>query len=373
MHADRSPPFTPLVESLPATIPFTGPETIERRIGRPFRARIGANESAFGMSPRAAEAVAEACARGAWYGDPECFDLRRRLAEVHGVEIDEICVAAGIDELLGLVVRLVCLPATPIVTSDGAYPTFNYHIAGFAGRRIAVPYKDDREDPDALSAAVHDHGSPLVYLSNPDNPMGTWHDSRTIARFVASLPERTLVVLDEAYADFAPADAIPPIDTSDQRVLRMRTFSKAHGLAGLRIGYVIASRTVIAALGKIRNHFAVNRLAQAAAMASLADQAFAGQVRGAVDAGRADYMRMAEAWGLRALSSATNFVTIDVGGAARATAILQALERRGVFIRRPGGAPLNRCIRISIGRPEEREWLEQAMPEVLAEVAQPDN
>lgn len=368
MTANQELPFTSLVNSLPATIPFTGPETIERRLGRTFKARIGANESAFGMSPNAAEAVAAECARGSWYGDPECFELREQLAAHHGVAKEEICVAAGIDEILGLVVRLVCTPGTPIVTSDGAYPTFNYHIAGFGGRRIAVPYNDDFEDPDALIQAAREYNAPLVYISNPDNPMGTWLAARTISRFIAELPETTLIILDEAYADFAPSDSIPAIDTSDPRVLRMRTFSKAHGLAGLRIGYVIANRAVIVALGKIRNHFGVNRLAQVAAMASLADSNFAKHVRASVNEGRADYMRMAEIWGLRPLPSATNFVTIDVGGAERAVSVLKALERHGIFIRMPGVAPLNRCIRLSIGRPEERALLEETMPQVLAEV-----
>lgn len=358
--------LTQLIDGLPAAIPFVGPETIERRMGHRFQARLGANESAFGMSPKARAAIAAACEVGAWYGDPECFEVRQKLALRHRVEIDEICVAAGIDELLGLAVRLVCTAGTPIVTSDGAYPTLNYHIAGFGGERIAVPYKDDREDLQGLADAANKRQAALVYLANPDNPMGSWHNRQSIVDFLANLPEQALVLLDEAYVEFAPSDAVPPIDTADPRVMRLRTFSKAHGMAGLRIGYVIAHKRLIEALGKIRNHFAVNRLAQVAALASLDDTAFIDKVQAQVAEGRRDYARMAAEWGFEALPSATNFVAVDVGGADRARKILQALEARGVFIRMPGVAPLNRCIRLSVGNADERQLLASAMNDILA-------
>lgn len=361
-------PLTQLIQALPAAIPFVGPETIERRLERPFQARMGANESAFGMSPIAANAIAAACSDGAWYGDPECYALRAQLAVEHGVAMDEICVAAGIDELLGLAVRLVCQPGTAIVTSDGAYPTLNYHIAGFGGERVAVAYRDDHEDLEGLADAVRTHRAALVYLANPDNPMGSWHSAAAVRQFIASLPDDVLIILDEAYVEFAPQDAIPPLDMSDPRVMRMRTFSKAHGLAGLRIGYVLGHRQLIQALGKIRNHFGVNRLAQAAALASLGDKAFIEGVCEAVREGRDAYGLLAQDWGFQALPSATNFVAIDVGSPELSRAILQGLEARGVFIRMPGVAPLNRCIRISVGNADERDLLATAMAEILPQL-----
>ena len=147
------PRLTDLVQGLPATIPFVGPEALERRRGRLFELRLGANESAFGLSPLAAEAIRRELARAAWYGDPEAFELRERLAGLHRVGLDEIVVGAGIDELLGVLVRAVTGPGDPVVTSAGAYPTFNYHVAGFGGRLVAVPYRDDHEDLDGLAAA----------------------------------------------------------------------------------------------------------------------------------------------------------------------------------------------------------------------------
>jgi histidinol-phosphate aminotransferase len=168
-----SPRYTPLVASLPATVPFVGPETQERARGQPFRARIGANESVFGPSPQAIVAMRQA-AEDVWrYCDPENHDLRHALAAHHRVAAANIVVGEGIDGLLGNLVRLLVEPGTPVVTSLGAYPTFNYHVTGFGGRLVSVPYRGDREDPDALLAAARRKRAPLIYLANPDNPMGS--------------------------------------------------------------------------------------------------------------------------------------------------------------------------------------------------------
>ena len=354
----QHPRFTGLVQGLPATIPFVGPEALERRGGRRFELRLGANESAFGISPSALEAISRELARAAWYGDPEAFELRERLAGLHGVGTGEIVVGAGIDELLGVLVRAVVEPGDPVVTSAGAYPTFNYHVAGFGGRLVEVPYRDDHEDLDGLAAAVRREGARLVYLANPDNPMGTWHGAAAIGRFLAELPPDAMLLLDEAYIEFAPSDAAPPIATDDPRVVRLRTFSKAHGMAGLRIGYAIAHAGMIGALGRIRNHFGVNRLAQAAAMASLDDPAFVAGVVAEVARGREEYAALATELGFVPLPSATNFVALDVDpegrGPGHSRALLDALATVGVFIRRPHVAPLDRCIRVSVGTAGER-------------------
>lgn len=365
---EKKLPFTAIVNALPASTPFVGPEALERQRGGTFSLRIGANESNFGVSPRAAEAMQQAISQTSWYGDPENYDLRAALAEHHRVSMDEICVAAGIDELLGLMVRLVTEPGTPIVTSLGGYPTFNYHVAGFGGQLHTVPYRNDHEDIDGLAEAANRLQAPLVYFANPDNPMGTWHKSEAIVNFISQLAENTLLILDEAYIEFAPAEAVVPIDTSRPNIVHMRTFSKAHGMAGARVGYAIANRELIIGLNKIRNQFAVNRIAQAGALASLQDQAFVNSVIQAVDAGRRDYYQLAQELDLKALPSATNFVAIDVGGGERARRLLQLMNDRGVFIRMPGVAPLDRCIRVTVGKPDERQLFAKAFREALPEL-----
>ena len=180
----ESLPLTRIVAGLPPMIPFVGPETLERRIGRPFDVRVGANESAFGISPKAREAMRGAVECVAWYNDPDNFDLRTALSARHGVELDEICVSAGIDDLLGLIVRIFVEAGAPVVVSQGSYPTFAFHVNGFGGRAELVPYMDDRVDLDGLAARVVETGAHVVYLANPDNPMGTWHDAEEVARFL---------------------------------------------------------------------------------------------------------------------------------------------------------------------------------------------
>jgi histidinol-phosphate aminotransferase len=361
------PPYTKLVLGLPATVPFVGPETQERARGRPFRARIGANESVFGPSPRAIEAMRAAASEVWMYGDPENHDLKQVIAEQHGVAPGNVVVGPGIDGLLGYSVRMLVEPGRPVVTSAGAYPTFNYHVAGFGGRLVAVPYRDDREDPEALLDARQRERAPLVFLANPDNPMGTWWDAATIRSMIDRLPGGCVLLLDEAYSEFAPEDALPPLDVSDPRVLRLRTFSKAHGLAGLRVAYALGEAGLIGSFDKIRNHFAVNRMAQAAALASLDDRDHLARVRALVAAARERIAAIARANGLESLPSATNFVAVDCGGdGAFARRVLQGLIERDVFVRMPGVAPLDRCIRISAGLSPDLDLLEQMLPEALA-------
>lgn len=307
-------------------------------------------------------------ASSAWmYGDPESHDLRHALADALGISPREIVVGEGIDGLLGYVVRLFAGPGDTVVTSDGAYPTFNYHVAGYGAALVKVPYVNDAEDTDSLLEAAHKHGAKLIYLANPDNPMGSWHDAGTLQTMIDRLPDACLLVLDEAYVEFAPKTAILPIDTTDPRVLRFRTFSKAYGLAGMRVGYALGHADLIRSFEKIRNHFGMSRVSQAAALAALNDPAWLTEVCGRVEAGRARLTGIATANGLTALPSATNFVTIDCGAdGAFATSVLNALVAHGIFVRMPFAVPGNRCIRVSVGHPEDLDRLEALLPRALS-------
>ncbi|PZQ46143.1 MAG: pyridoxal phosphate-dependent aminotransferase [Rhodovulum sulfidophilum] len=358
--------LTPLAASLPASVPFVGPEARERARGAVFRARLGANESVFGPSPRAVAAMAEAAALAWRYGDPEAHDLRAAIAAHHGVTPAHVMPGQGIDGLLGSLVRLLVAPGTPVVTSRGAYPTFNYHVTGFGGVLHMAPYRDDAEDPEALLALVRETGAPLVYLANPDNPMGSWLDAARITELVAGLPEDCVLVLDEAYADFAPEEAVPVLDADEPRVIRMRTFSKAHGLAGLRVGYALGNPALIAAFDRVRDHFGLGIIAQAGALAALRDRDWLASVVGRVAAARARIGQIAAANGLRALPSATNFVAVDCGRDGDfARGVLDGLIERGIFVRMPFVAPQDRCVRISAGTEADLDLLAQALPRAL--------
>ena len=361
------PRYTPLVASLPATVPFVGPETQERARGHVFAARLGANESVFGPSPKAIEAMAQA-AKDVWkYGDPENHELKHALAIHHGVDAGNIVIGEGIDALLGYLVRMLIDSDRTVVTSLGAYPTFNFHVAGFGGRLCTVPYRDDAEDPDALLAMARKEDAGLIYFANPDNPMGTWHSAQRVQDLIARLPTDTLLCLDEAYVEFAPHDVAPPIDVENPQVIRFRTFSKAYGMAGARVGYGIAEKELATAFNKVRNHFGVNRIAQAGAIAALADQAWLASVRDNVIEARERIASIAYANGLSPLKSATNFVAIDCGkDGAHARAILDGLVDRGIFVRMPFVSPQDRCIRVSAGTQEDLDLFERTLPQVLA-------
>lgn len=361
------PALTALAEQLPATVPFVGPEAQERASGRPFLARIGANENGFGPSPKAIAAM-RAAADDVWkYGDPENYDLRQALAANHGVQADNIAVGGGVDGLLGLIVRLFVEPGQPVIVSLGGYPTFNYHVVGFGGRLVSVPYRDDRENLDGLLEAVRRESAPLMYLANPDNPMGTWWEAHEITRLIEALPPTTMLVLDEAYGETAPASAIPPLDISRPNVLRMRTFSKAYGLAGMRCGYAIGEKEMIRAFDKVRDHFGMCRMTQAAALAALADKEYLAQVVEQVASARNSIAAAASENSLSVIPSATNFVAVDCGGdGAFATVVLQELIKRDIFVRKPAAPVLDRCIRVSVGPQAQMELFAEMLPQALA-------
>lgn len=359
--------YSRLVGALPAVVPFVPPEALERRVGRPIKIRIGANESAFGPSPKAIAAINAGASRINWYCDPEGFALREALARHHGVARDNIGLGVGADDILSLAVRAVIDPGDPVVMSHGAYPTFAFHVNGYGGTFVTPPYRDFRNDAAALGDAAAAQRARMVYLSNPDNPTGSWIAAEEQLAILKRLPSGAVLVLDEAYSDFAPPGTLPEIDPEDERVIRVRTFSKAHGMAGARVGYAIASKAIIAAFDKVRHHFGVSRLSQEAALASLGDQAFIADVVRQVVEGRRDYAALAESLGLKALPSATNFVAIDMGDGDRARLTLaRLLEEEGVFLRMPGVAPLDRLIRVTVGTPPERQGFAAALTRVVA-------
>jgi histidinol-phosphate aminotransferase len=361
------PPITRIVRELPKLVPFVGPEAQERARGRPFAARLGANESLFGASPAAVAAMAQAASENWKYADPENHDLRHAIARHHEVGVENVVIGEGIDGLLGLAIRIAAEPGSVVVTSDGAYPTFNFHVAAQGAKLVKVPYRDDREDLDALLAAVRSHGAGVLYVSNPDNPMGSWWEGGQLLSLIDALPDGVLLLLDEAYCDTAPPTAIPPIDVANPQVLRLRTFSKAYGLAGARIGYAIGDEELIASFDKVRNHYGINRVGQIGALAALRDQAYLAQAVGRIARARVLISDIAKSHGLLPLPSAANFVTIDCGENGEfARAVLDALLERDIFVRKPAVAPLDRCIRISCGRDEDLALLEEALPEALA-------
>ncbi len=361
--------FTDLIKSLPVTIPFVGPETLERRTGAPYQARIGANESVFGPSPKAIKAMKQAASENWKYADPENYDLCHALASHHGVSPDNIVIGEGIDGLLGVAAKLFVEPGVTSIMPDGAYPTFALHISNLGGAISRVPYVDDHESIDDLLAQARKLDASVLYFTNPDNPMGTFWKKEAVARLIKELPDGVALFFDEAYCEFASKDELLPIDISNPHVIRFRTFSKAYGMAGARIGYTIAHEDITAALNKVRNQYGINRVGQIGALAALGDQDWLNQVCQWTAEGRERIYHIASSNGLKAIPSMTNFVTVDMGrDQVYAKTVLDEINKRGVFMRMPFAAPGNRCIRVGVGKSEDLDLFEKVLGEVLKTV-----
>lgn len=360
------PRFTALAQTLPASVPFVGPEAQERQRGAPFDARLGANENGFGPSPTVVATIKDHAHEAWMYGDPESYDLRSALAVHHSIAMENIVVGGGIDGLLGNLVRLIIEHGDSVVTSDGAYPTFNYQVAGYGGTLHKVPYRDDFEDLDGLRAKARETGAKLIYLANPDNPMATCHDGPAIEGMVNNLPDGCLLILDEAYSDLAPENAKASLPIDHPGVIRMRTFSKGYGLAGMRVGYAMGAPELIRAFEKIRNHFGMNRLSQIAALEALKDQNGLRAIQQQVAQSKVRIDAIATENGLTCLPSATNFVAMDCGQDGDfARRVLASLIAQGIFVRMPFVAPQDRCIRISCGPEIEMDHVAKALPIAL--------
>ena len=360
------PRYTSLVGDLSSTVPFVGPESQERQGNFLFEARLGANENMFGPSPKALSALKKYSSEQWMYGDPTSFELRSALAEKYKISTDNIVVGEGIDGLLGYLVRLFISVGDHVVTSDGAYPTFNYHVSGFGGNLHKVPYLSDSEDIVSLIKKAHLVDAKLIYFANPDNPMGTFLHGDKIVKALENLPEGCLLILDEAYSEFAPASSLPNLEITDTRVVRLRTFSKAYGMAGARVGYAMAEESLINSFEKIRNHFGINRSAQKAALEALSDNQWLLEMVEKVEEGRQRIYKIAASNNLKSITSSTNFVAIDCDrDGSFAKKVLKELISLGIFVRMPFVSPQDRCIRVSVGKKRDLDRFEKALPTAL--------
>ncbi len=359
--------FNEIFEALPQNPPFVGIEKIEIIRGSPFSARIGANENLAGPSPRVLQAIREYSVNAWKYPDPDSHAVKRALSQFYDIDASKLIIGEGIDGLLGYLVRMLVSPGSPVVSSAGPYPTFAYHVRVCGGKLHEVPFAGDFEDLGALLNQVKSTDANLVYISNPNNPMGTFHGAEAMRGFIESLPETCMVCLDEAYAEYADQRALLPINYIRANLIRFRTFSKLYGLAGLRIGYGIGDAILVNLFDKVRNHFSVNRLAEAAACAAIEDRAYADASRASAASGREAIAQIARSCGLTPIASSANFVTIDCGrDGAYAEAVLQGLLDRSIFVRKPSVVPLNRCIRITVGTEREIGMVATALPTVIA-------
>lgn len=306
--------------------------------------------------------------RTSWYADPESVELRTALAARHACGIENIVIGVGIDDLMSLIVRTFCAPGEVSLATRGSYPTWTYHVIAYGVQlATAEPTPGAAVDVDALLAQAALVKPKVVYVANPDNPSGTFVDASELARLRAGLADDVLLVIDEAYSDFVTPELLPP-DRIEPGIIRMRTFSKAYGLAGARLGYALADATHIATFQKIRQHYSVNRTAQIGVLAALGDSAYVKSVIAAVAEGREDYYALGRKLGVRTLPSSTNFVCFEIGTRPQAEAMVATLLEMGVFVRKPYAPPADGYIRVTIGTPDERATFAAVFAEALGRV-----
>ena len=334
-----APKPTEVVANIPASTPFVGPETLERQMGQRFELRLGANESLFGPSPLAVEAMKLAAEQGQFYGDPEGWELRSEIARRNGCSIENVVLASGIDELLMLFSRAFLALGDVAVTTRGSYPTFEYAVRSVGGRLVHAEYRECRPDLASISNLAGRDLAKIVYVANPDNPSGSWQS------VALDVPEGAMLILDEAYSDFAPRME----HSIASNFVRMRTFSKGYGMAGIRVGYALCDPGHVQTLNKIRMHFGVSSVAQAGALAALKDAEHLAHLVEETTRVRSWLEHEMLALGFPSIPSHTNFLTISMGRPERAEGVLTALREMGVFIRKPMLPPLDGYIRVTIG------------------------
>lgn len=359
-------PLNPRLARLPVYQPGRPIEEVARELGLPAAdlIKLASNENPLGPSPKALAALQAALSQQHLYPDGNAFYLKQRLAEKLDLTPAHLILGNGSNEVLELVGHALIEPGVEVVVSQYCFAVYPIVTHLFGGTLVEVPARGLAHDLPAMRRAVTAR-TRVVFVANPNNPTGTLAPAAAVRELLDSLPPEVLLVLDEAYCEYldAPLDLLPGIRSGQQPNLFLtRTFSKIHGLAGLRVGYGIGHPDFIAALEKVREPFNVNGLAQVAARAALDDEVHLARTRANNTAGLRQLEAGCRALGLEWVPSAANFLLVRVGEGAR---VFVELQRRGVIVRPMAGYGLPEWVRISVGTPAENARCLRALGEVL--------
>lgn len=356
---------TPGIESLRAYEAGKPVEELARELGVTDAIKLASNENPLGPSPKAVEAARVAAAGLNRYPDAAAYRLREKLSAVHSVPMNEILQGNGSNELIELLVRTFTTPAHHIVFAEPAFVVYKLASLAHGTPFTAVPLRDLTHDLEAMAAAVKPE-TRLLFIANPNNPTGTHVGRAAVEKLLRNVPPGVIVVMDEAYIEYADADDYP--DSLSLRGLRerlvvLRTFSKIYGMAALRVGFAVGPAPIIDYMNRVRAPFNVNAVGQAAAMAALDDHEHVERSRRTNQSERARVLAaLGDMPGVEVAPSQANFVFVDVGRSARD--VYDRMLRKGVIVRPLG--PLETCLRITVGRPEENTRMLEALSGVLA-------
>lgn len=331
-------------------------EEVQRELGLDKIYKLASNENPLGPSPLAIKAIEKNLSSSHRYPDASGFDLRSKLAEKFNVKLDNVVIGAGSEGIMGTIMRTFLLPEDEIITAADSFIGFTV-LARASRRKVHwIPMKNHRYDLKAMADCVNEY-TKIIYIANPDNPMGTYITTKEFDEFYAHVPERVLIILDEAYFEFAQyLDDYP--DSMHYRydnVITLRTFSKAYGLAGLRIGYGFAHDQLITNLMKVKPPFEPSSIAQIAGYAALEDRKHLDKTVKLVHEELKYFYQALNHLGIHHLYSSANFITTIWESIHQAKSVCQKVLEKGIILRylEPFGWP--NCIRISIGLHKENE------------------
>jgi histidinol-phosphate aminotransferase len=344
---------------------------VERELGLRSIIKLASNENPLGPSGKALRAMRRAIREAHLYPESKCPQLVKRLCQELSVQENQIIVGNGSDEILEMLGRGFLSPGDQVISSDKTFLVYPIVAQACGAEYIRVPMKDGyRYDLQGMLNAVTER-TRLIFIANPNNPTGTYVSSSEVQEFISRVPEHVIVCFDEAYLDFVEATDFPWIlsyvKAGRKNVILTRTFSKAYGLAGLRIGYGVAHPELIEYLHKIREPFNVNSIAQAAATAALDDRFFLWRTKRLVIAGRRYLYRCFKKLGLKYLESQANFILVHLAG-CDGEQVFQALLKQGMIIRPMKAYGLNEWIRVTIGRRSQNAQFYRALKKYLKKV-----
>lgn len=343
----------PYIESLQPYVPGRPIDEVRRELGLENVIKLASNENPFGPSPRAIAALEGRLGELHYYPNGG-YDLRVKLAGLYGLSPANVIAGSGSEAIMAVIIRTFLNDEDEVLTTEGAFIGFQVLARSRGVPYRTVPYRRWHYDLEAIAAAITPR-TKIVYLANPNNPTGTAFTKEEFERFYKRVPERVLIILDEAYWEFARDDPEFP-DSMGYRhdnVITLRTFSKAYGLAGLRIGYGFAHDELIRNLLKVKLPFEPGTLSQAAGLAALDDTEFVGRTIENNREGRRFLTVAIADLGLEVVPSRANFVMIPAGSEGAVNAICDGMLRRGVIVRPLRAFGLPECLRITVGTPEE--------------------
>jgi histidinol-phosphate aminotransferase len=335
-------------------------EDVRRTYGVASVIKLASNENALGPSPKAIAALRQATGGVHRYPDAACTELKAKLAKRHRLDPSWIIVGNGSDELIVLALRAFVDPGDEVVVAEPTFLIYAVQAKASGARVVTVPLSGWRYDLVRMRASVGPRAK-LIFIANPDNPTGSYVTGRELEAFLEDLPAHVIVVVDEAYHEFVEAKDYPQTRryVEEASLIVTRSFSKAYGLAGLRVGYGLARPSLIRAMDAVREPFNVNSLAQAAALAALDDQAFLSRTRRMVREGRRYLAKELASLGLRCVPSVTNFILIEAG--PEAPALAGRLLERGIIVREMSAWQLPGCLRVTVGTLPENRALIRAL------------